>query len=1090
MAAAANILLIWGEDFDQPWSAEVFSALTKTTADTRNVQFFHETLSVNRLGKLPDSSILARQLNDKYANIQFDRVIAFEHRAALALNSMTTELMPGTPKLSILDNGDLPSLTNRGTDNLLPSHLRDVNLLLPNLTEHLVISSLPIIKNQYATLTQPVGGLSLASDEQSLIALLEQVKSLPQDSAITYAVMHRDSSGTALNPREVLEQILAVAQVPVFVKYSSLLIPGVVGGHVFDATKVAQFIVQSSINPDYSGATMDTLKLDATELERWKIPSNRIPDDAQLYNLSPPLLQTYAVQLKWAVAGLILALSLVLMMAYLLKTRSENLRLSESNRRTAELLKREAEERLAIERGHNEQQRFTQIATESAQIGTFRYDQASDQIWLSTSSARMLDATTDADGVLDKFKSFLTHRVIEQDEPSIQVQLDTRLTTRSTLTFRVRLGDGELRWIYAVVETMQQEHKSFRVGVLRDITDERLLTEKLLRSQERMSLALEAANIELFEVEVATGQALALSNGRGAYQLGQRFSFVDGLSTLVLSRSTREELSNLIRQERHRFEFTEHSIHGDKYRWNQVVTGNFYERDGKKYITAVYTDISELRQQEHSARRQAQENELALNASEAGVARINSRTGQTWMSSRAQEIWDTGPLVGDSTRLMALAEMHHPEDDERVRQAFREMIRGVDVGGQEYRIRLKNGDYRWIKAFGQAHYDINGSSEVIAVFYDINSEKQRLEEVEAARERQARLFAIIGHELRTPIATLQMMLEEQGSYQLKPLGAQIQETMRHTLSVLDDLRSVTQPQLSIQVETPSSIYDQVEQVLESLNRLLQENGIQAHFNPSPSARKLSLYDRQSLRQLTTNLIKNAALHSGADKLWVDLEAADDSDRLVIKLKICDNGKGIPQTQIERLFAPFERGNTDADGTGMGLHICRDIAQRMGGTLTYTTRPDGGACFTLQASFKLAGAPEAQPEQQLDTDKPLSGMRVLFAEDQKTLQLLTAALLRKQGAEVCVANNGEQALELFEAGDYDFVLTDIMMPQLDGYGLTRTLRERGYEGKIIGLTAATIGLETDQLIELGANATLSKPIDIKRLCALALSQEPV
>ena len=120
---------------------------------------------------------------------------------------------------------------------------------------------------------------------------------------------------------------------------------------------------------------------------------------------------------------------------------------------------------------------------------------------------------------------------------------------------------------------------------------------------------------------------------------------------------------------------------------------------------------------------------------------------------------------------------------------------------------------------------------------------------------------------------------------------------------------------------------------------------------------------------------------------------------------------------------------------------------------------------------------------LDTDKVAKLMRVLYAEDQKTLQMLTTALLKKQGAQVVLANDGAEALELFETQDFDFVLTDIMMPNLDGYGLTQALRKNGYRNKIIGLTAATIGLETDQLLAAGADATLSKPVDINTLVGL-------
>ena len=100
---------------------------------------------------------------------------------------------------------------------------------------------------------------------------------------------------------------------------------------------------------------------------------------------------------------------------------------------------------------------------------------------------------------------------------------------------------------------------------------------------------------------------------------------------------------------------------------------------------------------------------------------------------------------------------------------------------------------------------------------------------------------------------------------------------------------------------------------------------------------------------------------------------------------------------------------------------------------------------------------------------LQGKRFLFAEDQKTLQLLTSKLLRNAGAEVVVCDNGKQALDAFRAGEFDIVLTDLMMPVMSGDALIRHIRADGFTGQVVALTAAIIGKETDRLLEAGAVA---------------------
>ncbi|NVK00769.1 MAG: response regulator, partial [Oceanospirillaceae bacterium] len=108
---------------------------------------------------------------------------------------------------------------------------------------------------------------------------------------------------------------------------------------------------------------------------------------------------------------------------------------------------------------------------------------------------------------------------------------------------------------------------------------------------------------------------------------------------------------------------------------------------------------------------------------------------------------------------------------------------------------------------------------------------------------------------------------------------------------------------------------------------------------------------------------------------------------------------------------------------------------------------------------------------------LQGKRILFAEDQKTLQLLTSKVLKDAGAEVVVCDNGKQALDAFRAGEFDIVLTDLMMPEMSGDELIRHIRADGFTGQVVALTAAIIGKETEQLMEAGADAVLNKPLDI-------------
>jgi len=137
--------------------------------------------------------------------------------------------------------------------------------------------------------------------------------------------------------------------------------------------------------------------------------------------------------------------------------------------------------------------------------------------------------------------------------------------------------------------------------------------------------------------------------------------------------------------------------------------------------------------------------------------------------------------------------------------------------------------------------------------------------------------------------------------------------------------------------------------------------------------------------------------------------------------------------------------------------------------------------SLAISTQGSVAPTEVPDDTSDTDS-LAGKRVLFAEDQLTLQLLTKSLLEKAGAKPTLASNGVEALMAYEAQPFDLVLTDAMMPEMDGYELSRTLRQRGFDGPIVAVTAAVIGDETAKLKEAGVDVVLAKPINMSRLKA--------
>jgi CheY-like chemotaxis protein/anti-sigma regulatory factor (Ser/Thr protein kinase) len=258
-------------------------------------------------------------------------------------------------------------------------------------------------------------------------------------------------------------------------------------------------------------------------------------------------------------------------------------------------------------------------------------------------------------------------------------------------------------------------------------------------------------------------------------------------------------------------------------------------------------------------------------------------------------------------------------------------------------------------------------------------------------------------------------------------------------------------------------------------------------------------DPTRMRQILMNLAGNAAkfTESGSVTLAAREEPRGDEMRLVIDIE--DTGPGLTPELASRLFVAFSQADASVTrkhgGTGLGLTICRRLAELMGGTVTLVrTAPGQGACFRVDlplvpapgaariASLELS-APSAQPRAALPAAR-LRG-RVLVAEDGRDNQRLIALHLSRAGAEVQVADNGRIALEQLETAQaagqpFDLLLTDMQMPELDGYTLARTLRERGSTIAIVALTAHAMAEDRQRCLDAGCDDYATKPIDRNEL----------
>jgi len=195
----------------------------------------------------------------------------------------------------------------------------------------------------------------------------------------------------------------------------------------------------------------------------------------------------------------------------------------------------------------------------------------------------------------------------------------------------------------------------------------------------------------------------------------------------------------------------------------------------------------------------------------------------------------------------------------------------------------------------------------------------------------------------------------------------------------------------------------------------------------------------------------------------------------------DTGVGISSGDLAQVFEPFRRvAGSRAEGTGLGLTITRRLVELMGGTVAVSSTPGEGTEFLVRIPATEVALPEPVDIRPRPVPASLLAGRVLAAEDVEHLRSLIELYLRKLGLECVSVANGFEAVEAALAGDFDVLLLDLEMPVMDGFEATRVLRERGYEGPIIALTAHSGGSEIERAKHEGCDEVLNKPVTIERL----------
>ncbi|HEY9700716.1 MAG TPA: ATP-binding protein [Trichocoleus sp.] len=526
-------------------------------------------------------------------------------------------------------------------------------------------------------------------------------------------------------------------------------------------------------------------------------------------------------------------------------------------------------------------------------------------------------------------------------------------------------------------------------------------------------------------------------------------------------------------------------------------------------VTIFVTDINDRKQAEEALREAHVQLESALIAGAIYTWRWNILENQVTAGKSFAELFAVDPdEAAKGLPIEHFVSAIHPEDRSRVVAAIQQAIETHEEYVTEYRVFTATGEERWLSARGRVEYDAAG--EPIAfpgALADITERKRAEAEREQllAREQIAReqaetanrikdeFLAVLSHELRSPLNPIlgwARLLQTRSFDAAKTAQAlaTIERNAKLQSELIEDLLDVSrilQGKLSLNVSSVD-LASTVQAAMETVRLAAEAKAIQIQTYLEPNLEPVS-GDASRLQQIVWNLLSNAIKFTPAGgRVEIRLHRVDRQ----AEIKVSDTGRGISPQFLPYVFDYFRQADATTTrkfgGLGLGLAIVRHLVELHGGTIQADSLgEDQGATFTVRLPLLTHSKPN-QEQPTLEEAPTLDGVKVLVVDDDIDALEFATFLLEQYGAEVTAATSALTALAAIQQSKPDVLLSDIGMPEIDGYTLMRQVRtlppEQGGEIPAIALTAYAGEIDHQRAISAGFQKHLPKPIEPADLIA--------
>ena len=723
---------------------------------------------------------------------------------------------------------------------------------------------------------------------------------------------------------------------------------------------------------------------------------------------------------------------------------------------------------------------------------------------------------------------------LEQLVPdSTQGQTAGDAQSRHSLPGRVMMArrrDGSHFPAKVSLSPLRMAGQVYSIVSLRDMTQRQRAEEALHASSERYRLIVQTAAEGIWMTD-ADGKTTFV-NPKMAHMLGYTvqemlhrpmLDFMDRDSQLLMQRRLASHGSAASQPDQVDFRFFRKDLSS---LWGLLSSTSIQSENGEPGGTlAMITDITERRQASialsNSSQRMASvfgavTNGLVVQDSHGHILESNAAAERMLAASPAgNSLWQAVREDGS-----AFDQRSHPV---HITLSTGEAMRDVLMGVQQ-----PDGSLSWLSVNTEAIRDEYGKvGMVVASLTDITYHKrsesalrelnehleervaQRTEQLDQAKQvaeeaslAKGQFLANMSHEIRTPMNGVIGMAYLALKTELEPRQRDYLEKIRfageHLLGIIDDILDISKIEAGkLEIERVNFSFDHVVQTLMTVvaPRAAGKN-LELLFEIDPQLPAVLVGDPLRLGQVLINYANNAIKFSEQGSITVKVhKVVADAKHCLVRFEVCDHGIGLSQDEMSKLFQSFQQADTSTTreygGTGLGLAICKQLAQLMGGDVGVDSRPGAGSTFWFTANLGISDqAAPAMLDSMVQTAaamrasadaalvmRTLKHARILLVEDNTFNQQVALELLEEAGASVCLANNGEEALDLLRQTQFDCVLMDVQMPLMDGLQATRLIRADPQLAhlRVLAMTATATSEDRVRCLDAGMDDFISKPI---------------